>query len=81
MFLSELKNGDKFMVLKVILGKEIGKRLVDMGFTQGTQGKIVRSALLGDPVQINILSYNVSIRKNEAAGIEVELLPGEDNGK
>jgi Fe2+ transport system protein FeoA len=37
----------------------------------------VRSALLGDPLQIRILGYNISIRKAEAAGVEVELLAGE----
>lgn len=74
MVLSELKNCERFRVKKVTLVKEIGKRLADMGFTRGVEGTIVRSALLGDPIQINILNYNISIRKAEAAGIEVELV-------
>ncbi|HCL55676.1 MAG TPA: iron transporter FeoA [Spirochaetia bacterium] len=81
MVLSQLKNQDRFRVIKVTLDKEIGKRLVDMGFSQGTEGIVVRSALLGDPLQINLLSYNVSIRKKEASGIEVELIKEKEDGK
>ena len=75
MFLSELKNGVAFRVKHVKLVKEVGKKLADMGFTSGVEGTVVRSALLGDPIQIRILGYHVSIRKVEAAGIEVEKVP------
>lgn len=75
MFLSELKTGMFFRVNHVTLVKEVGKKLADMGFTSGVEGVIVRSGLLGDPVQIRILGYNVSIRKAEAAGIDVETIP------
>jgi Fe2+ transport system protein FeoA len=75
MFLNELKNGAMFRVKHVRLVKEVGKKLADMGFTNGVEGVVVRSALLGDPIQIRILGYHVSIRKVEAAGIEVEKIP------
>jgi Fe2+ transport system protein FeoA len=74
MVLSELKNGDAFKVNRVTLTKEVGKKLADMGFTAGAMGSIVRSALLGDPIQVRILGYHVSIRKMEAAGIEAEMV-------
>ncbi len=73
MTIIDLKNSDSFRIQGVTLGREIGKRLADMGFTKGARGTVVRSALLGDPLQIRILGYNVSIRKSEAAGVEVEL--------
>jgi Fe2+ transport system protein FeoA len=73
----DLKQGDQFRIRGVTLSHEIGKRLADMGFTAGARGTVVRSALLGDPLQIRILGYNISIRKAEAAGVEVELLTGE----
>ncbi|MEI6284922.1 MAG: FeoA domain-containing protein [Bacillota bacterium] len=76
MQMTELSNGDYFKVIKVSLTGEIGKRISEMGFTQGTEGKVVRRALLGDPIEICILRYNVSLRKSEAIGIEVEKIPG-----
>jgi Fe2+ transport system protein FeoA len=71
MTLVDLKPGDSFVVEGVSLGRETGKRLADMGFTQGVEGQVVRMALFGDPIQVSILGYQVSIRKSEAAGVDV----------
>ena len=76
MLLSELENGKNFTVLRVKLTGEVGKRLADMGFTRGVQGHTVRCALVGDPIQVRLLNYCVSIRKSEAAGIEIA--PGDE---
>jgi len=72
MTIIDLKVGDGFIVTGVELTRETGKRLADMGFTQGVEGKLVRKALFGDPVEVSILGYHVSIRKAEAAGVTVE---------
>ncbi len=72
MTLAELKPGDTFCVRGVDVGGEIGKRLVEMGFCPGTIGKVIRAAPLGDPIQVSILRYNISLRKDEANGIAVE---------
>lgn len=74
MTIADLQRGQRFRVLKVMLSGEIGKRLADMGFTQGVEGRVVRSALFGDPIQICLMGYNISIRRSEAAGIEIEPL-------
>jgi Fe2+ transport system protein FeoA len=74
--IDDLGNGEKFKVIKVVLAKEIGKRLADMGFTHGAEGRVVRSALLGDPLQIRIRGYDVMIRRAEARGVEVARLIG-----
>ena len=74
MTIFDLKAGEAFVVRGVELGGETGKRLADMGFTRGTEGKIIRKALFGDPLEITILGYQVSIRKTEAAGVSVERL-------
>jgi ferrous iron transport protein A len=71
MTIADLKNGDRFRIEGVTLGREIGKRLADMGFTAGVTGTVVRCALLGDPLQVRILGYDVSIRRLEAAGVQV----------
>jgi ferrous iron transport protein A len=72
MLLSELENGKQFIVRRIKLSGEVGKRLADMGFTRGVKGFTVRCALPGDPIQVRLLNYCVSIRKAEAAGIEIE---------
>ena len=72
MTIMDLKAGESFVVKGVALGRETGKRLADMGFTQGVEGRVVRKALLGDPLQIAILGYQVTIRKAEAAGVSIE---------
>ena len=72
MTIRDLKAGDHFVVKGVELSRETGKRLADMGFTRGVEGKVVRKALFGDPFQVYILGYQVTIRKAEAAGVSVE---------
>ncbi len=72
MFLSDAPNGASFKVIRVILGKEVGKRLADMGFTEGADGAVVRSGFLRGPLQVRIRGYDILIRRCEAAGIEVE---------
>ena len=71
MVLSNAPNGASFTVVKVALGKEVGKRLADMGFTEGTEGAVVRSGFFHGPLQVRIRGYDILIRRYEAAGIEV----------
>lgn len=72
MKLSELNNGEKFKIISVNASGEIAKRLVEMGFTKNTEGTIIRSALLSDPIQIRLMDYDISVRKSEAQMVEVE---------
>lgn len=72
MTIADLKNGQTFIIWRVALSKEIGKRLADMGFVRGASGRVVRSAMWGDPMQVKICHYDVSLRRLEARGIEVE---------
>jgi ferrous iron transport protein A len=71
MFLSDVPNGASFTVKKVALGKEVGKRLADMGFTEGVEGCVVRSGLFRGPLQIRLRGYDMLIRRFEASEIEV----------
>lgn len=72
MYLSDAPNGASFRVIRVLIGKEVGKRLADMGFTEGAEGAVVRGGLFRGPLQVRIRGYDVLIRRSEAAGIEVE---------
>jgi ferrous iron transport protein A len=71
MFLSDAPYGASFRVVKVAMGKEVGKRLADMGFTEGADGAVVRSGFFHGPIQVRIRGYDILIRQSEAGGIEV----------
>ncbi|HUX41522.1 MAG TPA: FeoA family protein [Rectinemataceae bacterium] len=71
MHISELPVGAEFVVGRVLSGREVGKRLVDMGFTEGADGKVLRKAFLSGPLHVEIRGYEVILRRSEAAMIEV----------
>jgi len=73
--ISNLAPGQRFRVRGILLSKEVGKRRADMGLTEGREGVVVRRGLLGGPMEVRILSYELIIRRSEAEGIEVEALP------
>ena len=73
MLLSELFPGDHFLVDSVMIGKETGRRLADMGFTKGAEGAVVRRGMMGGPMQVMVSGYDLLIRREEAAKVEVEL--------
>ena len=53
-------------------GKAYRKRLLAMGLTPGTEFKITRFAPLGDPVEIKIRGFSLTLRRNEAAVLLIE---------
>jgi ferrous iron transport protein A len=52
------------------------RKLLGMGLTKGTKFTVIRKAPLGDPVQIRLRGYNLSLRKKEVEMLEVEVLDG-----
>ena len=62
----------KAKVLKVTGAAASNRRLADMGLVRGTEISVIRVAPLGDPVEIKLRGYNLSLRKDDAHGIEVE---------
>jgi len=48
------------------------QRILEMGVLPGTQVKVIRQAPLGDPIEIRVMGYSLSLRRSEAACIEVE---------
>ncbi len=72
MTLSCLNPGQKGRVLKVRRGGAVHKRIVDMGVTPGTVIEVRRVAPLGDPIEIKLRGYNLSLRKDEINEIEIE---------
>ena len=74
MTLNNVKPGQACRIVRVNLGGATGQRLMDMGFTPGTKVKIVRNAPFVDPIDLSLRGYHVSIRHQEAKGVEVEQL-------
>ncbi len=71
MLLSELKTGEKGIVIKVMGHGGFRKRIIEMGFIKGKTVEVILNAPLQDPVKYRIMGYELSLRRDEAAMIEV----------
>ena len=69
--LSALPLGQKGRVLGFSLPPEQRQRLLEMGLTVGAQFEVVRFAPMGDPIDIKVRGYHLSLRKKEASGVRV----------
>ncbi len=72
MRLSELKENDRAIITKIKGRGQFRKRIIEMGFVKGKEIKVVKYAPLKDPIEYEIMGYQVSLRRNEAELIEVE---------
>ncbi|SHK94181.1 ferrous iron transport protein A [Anaerocolumna jejuensis DSM 15929] len=73
MTLRDLKPGQAGTVVSIGEKGPLKRRIMDMGITRGVAIKVVKVAPLGDPIEINIRGYELSLRKDEAAQIEVSV--------
>jgi ferrous iron transport protein A len=64
--LSDLEPGDVCAVSRVMGASSLRRRLLDMGIVKGTRLEVVRTAPLGDPVEIKVKDYSLTLRKREA---------------
>ena len=71
MLLSELKTGERAIVVKVLGHGGFRKRIIEMGFIKGKTVEAVLNAPLQDPVKYKIMGYELSLRHDEAAMIQV----------
>lgn len=70
--LKDVKVGKRVRVIKVDGEGAIKRRIMDMGITKGVQIYVRKVAPLGDPIEINVRGYELSLRKADADMIEVE---------
>jgi ferrous iron transport protein A len=70
--LSELAIGRSGRVAKIVGADEVALRLLEMGLTPGAEVSIVGSAPLGDPLELGLRGYRLSVRRSEAARVELE---------
>lgn len=66
------KVGDTVRVVKLHGEGAVKRRIMDMGLTKGVDVKIRKAAPLGDPIEVTVRGYELSIRKADAEMIEVE---------
>ncbi len=70
--LHDVKVGETVSVIKLHGEGALRRRIMDMGITKGTVIYVRKVAPLGDPVEITVRGYELSIRKNDAECIEIE---------
>ncbi|MBU5424826.1 ferrous iron transport protein A [Tissierella pigra] len=71
--LKDLKPGQEGTVISIGDKGPMRRRIMDMGVTPGTVIKVIKVAPLGDPIEVNIRGYELSLRKDEAENIEIKM--------
>lgn len=71
--LSELNIGETGLIKNVEGEGRVRRRLFDMGVTPGAEVYLRKRAPLGDPIEVTIRGYELSLRKNEACNVNVEV--------
>ena len=70
--LRQVNIGENVKVIKLHGGGAVKRRIMDMGITKGVEVHVRKVAPLGDPIEISVRGYELSIRKADADMIEVE---------
>ena len=70
--LKDVKIGGTAKVVKLHGAGPVRRRIMDMGITKGVEIYVRKAAPLGDPIELNLRGYELSIRKSDAEMIEVE---------
>ena len=72
MTLKDAKIGSRIIVKRINGEGALKRRIMDMGITKGVEVYILKVAPLGDPIEVTVRNYELSLRKADAANIEVE---------
>ena len=70
--LAQLVVGARGKIVRVTGEDQISSRLLEMGLTPGALVQLLGTAPLGDPIELSIRGYRLSIRRSEAARVEIE---------
>jgi ferrous iron transport protein A len=66
-----LAPGERGVVQRVACARPVARRLLEMGLLPGTPVQVVRVAPFGDPIELSLRGFALSIRRSEAMGIEI----------
>jgi ferrous iron transport protein A len=70
--LADLPLGERGRVARILGTDHVSVRLMEMGLTPGAEFQLIGSTLLGDPIELEVRGYRLSVRRSEAARIEVQ---------
>lgn len=70
-YLSDISTGKEAIIVKIMGHGAFRKRITEMGFIKGKKVRVIKNAPLQDPVEYEILGYNITLRRSEAAMVEV----------
>jgi ferrous iron transport protein A len=73
--LGDVAVGSEAILRRIHLPRGLARRLLELGLLPGTRIRVVRRAPMGDPIELRLRNYSLSIRREEAAHIEVEPAP------
>ena len=73
--LGDLEPGERGRVTRIRIAGDTTRRIAEMGVTPGAVMEVERVAPMGDPVEVRVRGYHLSLRKAEAQGIDVERIP------
>ncbi len=71
--LDKFNVGESGVVTKVVGERKLRRRLYDMGITSGAEIYLRKKAPLGDPIEVTVRSYELSLRKSEASCVTLEV--------
>ena len=74
--LSDFSLGERGIIVKVYGEGAVRRRLFDMGVTPSASVMLKKKAPLGDPIEVNLRGYELTLRKAEAAMVDVEITEG-----
>lgn len=72
--LAELRVGQRARVRQILGTGEVSMRLLEMGLTPAVEVRLIGTAPLGDPLELELRGYHLSVRKSEATLVEIEVL-------
>lgn len=70
--LDQLRPGERGRVVALAGGDALGQRLLEMGLFEGEEVEVIGFAPLGDPMEVRLRDYRLSLRRSEAARVQVE---------
>jgi Fe2+ transport system protein FeoA len=71
--LADLKPGQRGRVIDVECGTAVGQRILQLGLLEGTEVEVIRRAPAGDPLEVRLMGYSLSLRADEARSVVVEV--------
>jgi ferrous iron transport protein A len=79
--LDQLRPGQRGRVVALAGGDALVQRLLEMGLFEGEEVEVVGFAPLGDPMEVRLRDYRLSLRRSEAARVQVEPAGGQEDGR